>query len=105
MEEISSEDFWRQQINALNVPLPEIGSDPPASETEQGEKKVLIGGIDPDSAGNFSKITIDVYFFLNPATNKYFMMQTQNMMDYGEISFKKATEIVKRKQRRNKGGS
>lgn len=84
--------------------MPEVGVEPPKEEIiEPPEEKELIGGIDPEATGNFSKITMDVYFFMDHETRKYFMMQDQRMVDFGDIPLRKAVEIVKRKQKRNKG--
>jgi len=105
MEGLNSEEFWRNAINGLRGPLPEVGADPPTiEEVTEEEDKELIGGYDPDSLGNFSKITVDIFFFMNPMEHKYYMMQAQNMTDYGEIKLSKAAEIAKRKQRRNNKG-
>jgi hypothetical protein len=97
--------FWRKTLDTLRAgPLPEVGLEPSQEETKaEIPKKELIGGFDPDSIGNFSKITMDVYFFMDQETHKYFMMQGQFMNDYGEMSLKKAMEMVKRRQKRNKG--
>lgn len=103
--ERTSEEFWRAAINKLRGPLPEVGKEPPAIEKveEAVVQKDLINGLDPETLGNFSKITMDVYFFMDQGTHKYFMMQAQTMTDYGEIELRKAVDMVKRKQKRNKG--
>lgn len=101
------EAFWRGALSKLRGPFPEIGLPPPVEETtkeaEPEQEKNLINGIDPDAVGNFSKITMDVYFFMDFETHKYFMMQGQTMADYGEMTLRKAVEKVKRRQRRDKG--
>jgi len=97
---MESEDFWRNAINGLDIPLPEIGTDPPQEEQIVEERTDLINGLPPETKGNFSKVTMDIYFFMSPIAQKYFMMQAQNMTDYGEVSVKRAVEIVKRRQRR-----
>lgn len=97
------ESFWRKTLEGLRGPFPEIGDDPPAIELEEEEEKPTIGGIDPDALGNFSRLTMDVWFFMNTETNKYYMMQSQGMTDYGEKVLREAVEMVKRRQRRNKG--
>src|SRR5258706_8211482 len=106
MEELSKEQelFWRKELNALRGPFPEVGLEPPKEETtiEEPEKE-SIGGIDPDTTGNFSKITMDIYFFMDHETHKYFMMQGQSLTDFGEKTLREAVEIVKKKQKRNKG--
>lgn len=105
MEEISKEQevFWRNQLKNLRGPLPEVGLEPPKDETIKEPQKELIGGIDSESIGTLSKISMDIYFFLDNETNKYYMMQGQSMVDFGERTLKQAIEIAKRKQRRNKG--
>lgn len=105
MTQLNGEEFWRDTINSLRGPFPEIGADPPIEEIAKIEEpeKELINGIDQNSSGNLSKITMDVYFFMDDDTHKYYMMQSQTMTDYGELTLKKAIEMVKRKQKRNKG--
>lgn len=100
-----SEEFWRTQLSALRGPLPEVGTDPPMEEiqVEPEDDFKATNGIDPQSIGNFSKVTMDIYFFMDTESNRYFMMQSQSMTDFGEMSLQKAAEMVKRKQKRNKG--
>lgn len=102
--EKEQEIFWRKTLDTLKGPFPEVGLAPPVEEIEKVEPpKELINGIDPESLGSFSKVTVDLYMFLEQDTRKCYMMQSQIMTDYGEVQLKKAIEIVKRKQRRNKG--
>jgi len=108
MAEMSKEDeiFWRRTLESLRGPMPEVGEDPPKEETGievAAEPPELIGGLSPEALGNLSKVTIDIFFFMDQESHKYFMMQSQNMVDYGEVPLRKAVEMAKRKQRRNKG--
>ncbi len=98
----SSEQFWRAQLEALRGPIPEIGEEPPADEVVVSKKEDFkdTNGIDPESIGNFSKVTMDVYFFMNTEDNRYFMMQTQSMTDFGEMSLQQAVEAVKKRRKR-----
>lgn len=91
-------DFWKNVINSITAPFPEVGSAPPVEETIKDAK--AFNGIDPNSVGNFSRITLDIYFFMDTKSNKYFMMQSQKMVDLGEMTLGEAAEIVKRRQRR-----
>lgn len=92
------EDFWRSHINQLRGPFPEAGVEPPLEESI-GEVKT-INGLDPATLGNFTCVTMDIYFFMDAKTNKYFLMQNQKMIDLGEMSLERAAALVKRRQKR-----
>lgn len=90
------EDYWKNTINSMIGPFPEMGIEPPDLESINDGRAHL------ETLGNFSKVTLDVYFFLNSKENKYFTMQTQVMTDFGEISLGKAVEMVRKKKRKTK---
>jgi len=91
------EDFWRKAINSLTGPFPEVGLGPPVDEVVSDKPQV-----DPNLSGNLSRITMDIYFFLNPETNKYFTMQNQTMTDFGEVTLAEAAEMVRKRKRKTK---
>jgi hypothetical protein len=91
-------DFWKDAINKLTGPFPEAGTEPPDYEFIKEVK--TYDGMDPSSVGNFSRISLDIYFFFDQVNHKYFMMQNQKMFDLGEMTLEEAAEIVKKRQKR-----
>ena len=92
------EDFWRTIVNSLStVPFPEVGSEPPLEETISDSPQV-----DPALIGNFSRVSMDIYFFLDPNTHKYFTFQNQYMIDYGKVTLGEAAEMVRKRKRKTK---
>lgn len=98
-------EFWRKVVNDLTGPFPEIGLEPSASETiDDDQADGDMEAVDPKTQiGNLSRVSVDIYFFLNHETGKYYMMQGQNMWDYGDMTLDKALQMVRRKQGRKRG--
>ena len=98
-------DYWKNIINSLTGPFPEVGDDPPTEESTSLTPVIpkvtkTFNGIDPDAMGKLSKITMNIYFFFDNESNKQFLMQDQRMLDLGEMTLSEAAEIVKRSKRR-----
>ena len=97
------EDYWRKVVNSLRGPFPEVGAGPPVDEVVSVHEVVSEKPqVDPALTGNLSRITMDIYFFLDPKTNKYFTMQNQTMVDFGEVTLGEAAEMVRKRKRKTK---
>lgn len=97
-----NDDFWKDVINGLQIPAPDMSTLENPSETIEAvdEESKETAKYDLKSVGQFSRVSMDVYFFTDNETKKFFMMQHQSMEDMGEMTLKKATEIVKRRNKR-----
>lgn len=99
-------DYWAKIINGMTGPFPEVGADPPILEsttieaTEVTKEVKTSSEINPEAVGNLSRVTMDLYFFMDSETSKYFLMQNQIMRDLGEMTLEEAAEIVKKHKRR-----
>lgn len=97
------EDFWRNVINKIEGPFPEVGIGPPIPEVikvEEEPKPDVPPALDLTQTGNFSRVTMELYFFLDGNTQKYFTMQNQNITDFGEMTLGKAVQIVRRRKKK-----
>lgn len=89
----SGEDFWRQAINSLSGPFPEVGNTPPEMEVETETK---------DRQGRFLKMSFDVFLFTDDKDNKCYMIYNQQRMwDYGQMALSEALLKAKRGRRRS----
>lgn len=85
---------WEKIINSLTGPFPETGANAPERES------ILQEGLDLDIRGSFFKVAMDIYFFLDLSTGKYYTMQNQDMRDFGEISLRQAIDLAKKRKRK-----
>lgn len=91
---MAEDDFWKKVINGLDIPFPDIGVEAPKKPEEEEED------VEGSATGHLSRVTLDVYFFLNNETNRNYLMQSQTMHDYGEMTFKQAAAIIKKKHKK-----
>jgi hypothetical protein len=88
---VSPDDFWRNQINALTGPFPEVGAHPPEMELEAATTA---------KRGRFMKMSFDVFLFADIEENKCLMIYNQQRMwDYGEMTLVEALAKAKRRRR------
>jgi hypothetical protein len=80
---------WENIINGLTGPFPEVGSNPP--DIEMFKKK-----FNPDDLGQFSKLTTEIYFFVDKDTKKTYTKEKHWIVEYGEVSLKDAQEAIKK---------
>lgn len=86
----SGEEYWREQINGLSGPFPEVGRLPPELEVIPQDIRIR--------RGKFTKMSFDVYLFTDIEDNRSFMISNnQKMWDFGEMTLPEA--IVKAKRR------
>lgn len=88
-------DFWKQIINSLTGPFPEVGQEAPETELIKDSD-----GINIDVKGNFFRVSMDIYFFLDLESGKYYTMQNQTMHDFGEMDLGAAIELAKKKKKK-----
>lgn len=81
---------WRKVINDLNGPFPEVGSDIPELEVIRKSK------VGPDDPGDFSKLSMVVYFFVDKETGKTYSTQKHWLVEYGEVPLREAIQVIKK---------
>jgi len=82
---------WEKEINKLNVPMPEVGLAPPDWEIEKKD-------VDLDTRGDFSRLDIKIYFFVDKETGKTYTMSRHNLIDYEEVTLEEAIAEIKRQR-------
>ncbi len=84
---------WENIINNLSVPAPEVGASPPTIES-------IKKGVDLETEGEFSKLTIQIWFFVDKETGKTYTTQKHNIIEYGDdIELGDAIAEIKRQQK------
>lgn len=92
---IEDEEFWRSQINSFQLELSEKGLKAPDIE------KIDDGGYDLDMEGMLSEMRVNIYFFVAPDKNKYYMVnRDQRILDHGQMPFGEALKQISRRRRR-----
>jgi hypothetical protein len=81
---------WRKEINKMRGPFPEVGIDAPEAETIKSNLPAL------DQEGDFSKMTTEVYFFVDNDSGKVYTMEKHWMTEFGEVPLKVALQYIKR---------
>lgn len=89
MKDVNDID-WRKVVNNINGPFPEIGSDIPELEIIRKDKIGL------QDKGEFSKLSMVVYFFSDKETGKTYSTQRHWLVEFGEVPLKQAIEAIKR---------
>lgn len=82
---------WEKEINRIRGPWPEVGYDPPEMEFIRNKIPAL------DQTGDFSKITTEVYFFIDNDTGKTYTMEKHWLTEFGEVPLRDALQHIKRK--------
>ncbi len=83
---------WRNIINDIDIDLPSDGID--ASTLESIPKNVP----ELEDVGDFSKLTTEVYFFVDKKTKKTYTMQKHWMTEYGEVPLRMVLLSLKKKK-------
>lgn len=87
MEELD----WAKLVNDLDEePLSEKGLNPPDLEVIRKKKLGL------EDAGDFSKLSMVVYFFVDKETGKTYTMQKHWIVEYGEVTLRDALLTIKK---------
>lgn len=81
---------WEGIINGMDFELPENGSNPPTLEMSKRKIPELV------DKGEFSKLTTEVYFFINKEDNKTYTMQKHWLSEYGEVALRDALLVIKK---------
>lgn len=81
---------WRDLINDLDGPFPEEGTGPP--DIEMFPKKKF----NPEDLGQFSKLTTEIYFFIDKETKKTYTKEKHWIVEYGEVPLKEAIAAIKK---------
>ena len=78
---------WEKIINDLDLPdLDENGTPAPSMESiEQGM----------DDVGNFSRLTMEVFFFVDKNNDRTYTKSIHYMVDYGEVPLNLAIKEIK----------
>ena len=83
---------WRTVINGLTGPFPEVGADPSPTESQDRQKLEL------DDMGEFSRLSMVIYFFTDNETGKTFTTQRHWLTEYGDVSLRDALSEIKKKR-------
>lgn len=84
---------WEQEINALDVEnLSEKGLDSPELESLHPGYPSL------DGLGDYSKLTTEVYFYVDKKSGKTYTMQKHWLTEYGEVSLREVLLHIKKKR-------
>jgi len=87
---------WRQIVNGLTGPFPEVGSGPSEIESQDRQRLEL------DDMGEFHKLSMVIYFFTDNETGKTFTTQRHWLTEFGEVSLREALSAIKRKRQLDK---
>ncbi len=92
---IEDEEFWRSQINSFQMELSDKGLSPPEIE------KIEDGGYDLSLEGHLSEMRVNIYFFVSPTRNKYYMVNRDTrILDHGTMNMGDAFKLITRRRRR-----
>lgn len=83
---------WREVVNKMTGPFPETGIDTPAFEVIKKKPE-----LSPDDVGEFSKLSMVIYFFTDPRTGKTYTAQRHWLMEFGEVELRDALKAIEKK--------
>ena len=83
---------WRNIINDIDIDLPSDGLDANILEAIPTNVPAL------EDMGDFSKLTTEVYFFVDKKTKKTYTMQKHWMTEYGEVPLRLVLLSLKKKK-------
>jgi len=81
---------WRNVINGMVGPFPEGGEEMPELEIIKKNKVGL------EDKGEFSKLSMVIWFFTDSETGKTYTMQKHWLIDHGEVSLREALLAIKK---------
>lgn len=83
---------WKEEVNKLTGPFPEVGMGAPQMELLEVKKSKL----KLEGKGQFSKLSTEIFFFVDKQTGKTYTMQKHWLTEYGEVSLREALIAVKK---------
>lgn len=84
---------WSKVINNLDVTFPEVGLAAPESEDISGELK-------PDTVGNVTRITMDIFVFDSDDLEQAYMFENNDMKIYQDITLEQTLQLIKDSKRK-----
>lgn len=85
---------WEEEINSLDVEdLSEKGLTPSSLESLHPNVPAL------EDIGDYSKLTTEVFFYVDKKTGKTFTMQKHWLTEYGEVSLRNVLLHIKKERK------